>query len=135
MKRLVIVHRHGQRAPGKSLMRDDGNLWSQLCAININPDKQALLEKRYPIMLHKSNQPPPDLLSKPFGNLSNIGVAHMTSVGEKLAATYVNIEQEASSQYKSIKAYATNYTRTQVRHFHSIFFLHNLIVKSFGFHS
>ena len=107
--RGVIFHRHGHRSPAKSLLAGgDVETWLPLLLSKNTLDELA---NRFPVVSHTSNGEPKDVVSHPFGCLSNKGFAHLVERGRAMGQKFPFIRGLHPSCFR---VYATNYQRTQL---------------------
>jgi hypothetical protein len=106
----VLLHRHGHRAPEKNIFLNSSSevdLWSSLMPKNTFLEEMAEL---YPVVTHPRNPTPPyDVTTRPFGCITDTGVKHLRSVGQRARSNFVELQQ-----LSNVAVYSTNYQRTQV---------------------
>jgi hypothetical protein len=108
VKGYVIFHRHGERAPAKSLLgilSEETKMWKKLV------DKGKPLHdfvKFMPINNSRNNPIQRDRLTFPYGNITNKGMLHMAKIGEQILSSFPLLKNT-----RDISVFATNYQRTQ----------------------
>lgn len=106
--RGVIFHRHGHRAPAKALNGNDVDVWKPLIVSRNTLDSLAA---RFPIISHSNNGKEKDLLTQPFGCLTNKGLSHLVEKGRALGRKFPFLKNLPPDCYR---VFATNYQRTQL---------------------
>lgn len=137
LRRLIVFHRHGQRAPAKDLSKDspfvgdlgERDLWLPLmfprnrfnCVDGYGVDSSVSYEQLqtlFPVVYYGKNgcegqsvRTQSDRESFPFGCLTQLGAERMLSVGRSLRR---NISTESEAEACQVEVWSTNYLRTQV---------------------
>jgi hypothetical protein len=109
----VILHRHGHRAPIRNLFQSlsELNLWKDLLPHSLRLEE---LSQNFPVRYLSDPEEriiPSDILSKPFGCLTDIGMNYMIKMGQNVKKQFPFIGTGDTSM---ITMYSTNYHRTQV---------------------
>mmetsp|Transcript_28513 Transcript_28513/g.27310 ORF Transcript_28513/g.27310 Transcript_28513/m.27310 type:complete len:430 (-) Transcript_28513:191-1480(-) len=111
VKGYVIFHRHGQRAPAKNLISISGvlseetKLWEKL--VDDCKPLHALV-KFMPIKNTLNNPKERDLVTFPYGNITNKGMLHLQDIGKQMSNLFPLLKNT-----REILVLATNYQRTQ----------------------
>ena len=109
---LILINRHGQRAPAKNIyscILVEG--WTLPWSALIFPTDNKYQNRTYPLINDKTNKTESDQTSFPFGNLTFKGAEYMKTVGIRLSQHFPYLLHDNTD----FNVLATNYNRTQVR--------------------
>lgn len=114
VKSLIVITRHGHRAPGKPLITSSSNVsfWRDICYHPSHPEIAAL-DRNFSVRLDDSNSTPYDEVHFPWGALSRIGANHMRQIGSEIGAAFPDI-RKGLKDGGVLTAIASNFRRTQM---------------------